>query len=131
MALPPSFITDTDVFIDYLNGIEDARVILDSPGHTIYYAKITRKELLGMPGLSISEQKKIITLLQTHRMIPLDQNIAAKFSELFHKYSNNPLRNADALVAATAWDRNLPLLTRNKKHYKFILEINLLPYGSS
>ena len=129
MALPPSFIADTDVFIDYLNGIEDARVILDSPGHTIYYAQITSKELLGMPGLSVSEQKKITTLLQTHRMIPLDQNIAIKFSELLHKYSKNPLRNADALVAATAWDRNLPLLTRNKKHYNFIMEIKLLPYG--
>ena len=82
-----------------------------------------------MPGLSVSEQKKITTLLQTHRMIPLDQNIAIKFSELLHKYSKNPLRNADALVAATAWDRNLPLLTRNKKHYNFIMEIKLLPYG--
>lgn len=129
MALPPSFLADTDVFIDYLNGMEEARIVLDSPDHTVYYAQITRKELLGMPGLSGREQKKIDTLLKAHRMIPLDQNKAVKFLELLHKYSNHSLRNADALVAATAWDRNLPLLTRNKKHYNFILEITLLPYG--
>lgn len=126
MAFPPSFLVDTDVFIDYLNGNESARETLDSPSHTIYYGQITRKELLWMPGLSAVEQKRIKTLLQRHRMVPLDKKIAARFSDLLSLYRHNPLRSADAFVAATAWDRNLSLLTRNQKHYRYIAEITLL-----
>jgi predicted nucleic acid-binding protein len=31
----------------------------------------------------------------------------------------------DALVAATAWVKQLSLVTRNRKHYEFIEEIEL------
>jgi predicted nucleic acid-binding protein len=41
------------------------------------------------------------------------------------KHPNGPLRVNDALIAATAWTKRLPLLTRNRKHYKFITEIAL------
>jgi len=30
-------------------------------------------------------------------------------------------------MAATAWQKNLPLVTRNQKHFKFIEEIKLAP----
>jgi predicted nucleic acid-binding protein len=36
------------------------------------------------------------------------------------------LRVDDALIAATAWVKRLPLLTRNRKHYEFIAEITLM-----
>jgi predicted nucleic acid-binding protein len=40
------------------------------------------------------------------------------------------LRQADAIVAATARQKNFPLLTRNQKHFRSIIEIELLPvYG--
>jgi predicted nucleic acid-binding protein len=45
---------------------------------------------------------------------------------LLAKYANHGLRKGDALVAATAWSRTLPLLTRNIRHYRFISEINLI-----
>jgi len=60
---PISFIADTDIFIDYLNGFERMREILDSPLHRVYFAAITRKELLGYRALSSTERRRIEILL--------------------------------------------------------------------
>ena len=123
---PSSLVVDTDIFIDYLNGFERMRDILDSPLHRVYFAAITRKELLGTPGLSSTERQRIEILLLKHRLIRIDESIAEHFSSLLQKYRPQGLRNGDALVAATAWSRNLPLFTRNIKHYRFIAEITLI-----
>jgi predicted nucleic acid-binding protein len=101
------------------------REILDYPLHRIYFAAVTRKELLAKPSLSSTELRRIELLLLKHRLIPVDESIAENFSFLLQKYSRKGLRNGDALVAATAWSRNLPLFTRNIRHYRFISEITL------
>ena len=121
-----SLLVDTDIFIDYLNGIERMRAVLDSRRYVIYYSAVTRKELLAKPGLSSTERHRIQMLLLKHRLIPIDQRIAERFSRLLNKYARHGLRNADALIAATAWSRKLRLLTRNTKHYRFISEITLI-----
>ena len=123
---PTAFVADTDIFVDYLNGVKRMREILDSPRYRVYYPLITRKELLAKSSLSATERRRIQTLLQSHRQIPIDERIAGRFSSLLEKYANRGLRKADALVAATAWSRRLPLLTRNTRHYRFISEITLL-----
>jgi hypothetical protein len=87
---------------------------------------VTRKELLAKLGLSATERRRIHRLLQYHRQIPVDEQIAERFSSLLAKYANHGLRKGDALVAATAWSRRLPLLTRNTRHYRFISEITVL-----
>lgn len=123
---PASLLADTDIFIDYLNGVERMKTILDSPRHRVYYSAVTRKELLAKPGLPSTERRRIRMLLLKHRLIPVDEKIAERFSDLLEKYARHGLRNADALVAATAWSRALPLLSRNIRHYRFISEITLL-----
>lgn len=123
---PASFLADTDIFIDYLNGVERMREILDSPRHKVYYSPVTKKELLAKRGLTSTERGRIRMLLLKHRLIPIDERVAERFSCLLAKYADHGLRKADALVAATAWSRTLPLLTRNTKHYRFISEITLI-----
>ena len=123
---PAAFLVDTDILIDYLNGIKRMREILDVPGSRIYYSAVTKKELLAKAGLSATERRRIRKLLQYHRQIPVDERIAERFSALLAKYANQGLRQADALIAATSWSRRLPLLTRNTRHYRFISEITLL-----
>jgi predicted nucleic acid-binding protein len=123
---PTAFVVDTDIFIDYLNGVKRMKEILDSPQYRVYYSTVTRKELLAKPGLSATERRRIHMLLLYHRQIPVEEQIAERFSSLLAKYANHGLRKADALVAATAWSRRLPLLTRNTRHYRFISEITLL-----
>ena len=123
---PTSFLVDTDILIDYLNGVQRMREILDIPRYRVYYSAVTQKELLAKRGLSAAERQKIYTLLRHHRLIPVDNKIAERFSRLLTTYAGQDLRKADALVAATAWSQKLPLFTRNIKHYRFMSEITLL-----
>lgn len=123
---PAAFVVDTDIFIDYLNGVERMREILDSLRYRVYYSAVSKKELLAKRGLSSAEEQRIRLLLLKHRLIPVDEMIAQRFSHLLAQYADHGLRKADALVAATAWSRRLPLLTGNTKHYHFISEIALI-----
>lgn len=69
-------------------------------------------------------------MLNRFRIITVDDAIAEKYWLLLKKYESQGLRQADAIVAATAWQKNFPLLTRNQKHFRFISEIELAPvYG--
>ncbi len=91
----------------------------------MYCSAVTRKELLSKPDLTSTERERILRLLHVVRVLNVDSVIAAAASELLQKYHSNPLRVNDALIAATAWTKELPLLTRNRKHYEFIAEIVL------
>lgn len=122
-----ALLIDTDILIDYLKGIQPARALLDSTHFDLYYSSWTRKELLAKSGLRDRERREIEDLLARFRMAPVDDGVAEKYWTLLKKYESRGLRQADAIIAATAWQRNLPLLTRNQKHFRFITEIELAP----
>lgn len=125
-----ALLLDTDILIDYLKSIQPAGALLDSAQFDFYYSSWTRKELLAKPGLKESERQEIEVLLGRFRMISVDDAIAEKYWTLLKKYESQGLHQADAIVAATAWQKNFPLLTRNQKHFRFISEIELAPvYG--
>jgi len=122
-----ALLIDTDIFIDYLKSIQPACALLDSSQFDLYYSSWTRKELLAKSGLRESERQEIEVLLGRFRMIPVDDAIAEKYWTLLKKYETQGLRQADAIVAATAWQKQFPLLTRNQNHFRFISEIELAP----
>jgi predicted nucleic acid-binding protein len=125
-----ALLIDTDILIDYLKSIQPACVLLDSTQFDFYYSSWTRKELLAKPDLKESERQEIDVLLGRFRIVSVDDAIAEKYWVLLKKYESQGLRQADAIIAATAWQKNLPLLTRNQKHFRFISEIELAPvYG--
>ena len=108
---------DTDIFIDYLNvGFLDR--IFEGKAFQVYFSAVTRKELLSKPGLRDSERKAIVHILKKHRLIRLDRRIAIRYGDL--RQAHPSLDKEDALIAATALVRRLPLLTRNLKHYRII-----------
>jgi predicted nucleic acid-binding protein len=108
---------DTDILIDYLNtGLLGA--IFEGRGFEVYYSVVTKKELLSKPGLKDAERQAILFTLRRHRIIPLDDRIAGTYSDLRRRHPS--LEKEDALIAATALVKKLPLVTRNLKHYKSI-----------
>jgi len=117
-----SFLVDTDVVIDYLNSGQFTE-LFDLPNHVVYYSVITKKELLAKPGLREREREAILLELSRWRMIPLSEKITIRFSELRRQYPS--LEKADALIAATALVKNLPLVTRNKKHFRIVSELTV------
>lgn len=113
---------DTDIFIDYFNsGIFST--ILEDKGFEIYYSVVTKKELLAKEGLKESERQAILLTLKRYRIIPVDDQIALTYSDLRRRIP--ALEKEDALIAATALVRKLPLVTRNWRHYKTLEDLTL------
>ena len=93
-----SYLVDTDVLIDWLQGQPWAKALLQTEGVRFYCSSITRKELFDKPGLSNSERRQIRRLLQVVRVLTVDAVVASAASELLQKYSDQPLRVPDALI---------------------------------
>lgn len=118
-----SLLVDTDILIDYFNAGLFSN-ILEDESFIIYYSVVSEKELLSKKGLKDSEKEAIILTLKRCRKIHLDQAITLKYSDLRKLYQS--IDKEDALIAATAIVKKLPLMTRNHKHYRKIKELVLI-----
>ena len=118
---------DTDVLIDSLKGIKAAKDLLRTKEIDLFCSILSKKELLSKNGLRESERKRIMSLLSGIKVLRIDDDISRKYVSLMEKYGESPDLIADYIIAATAWSKKLPLLTRNKKHFVHIKEITLSP----
>ena len=121
-----NLLLDTDVLIFFLRGDRRVKKLLQC-NDRFYCSTITRKELLGKAGLMDRERKAIHSLLSRLRLIPVDQGIAAIADKIHRKYNHRGLQIPDALIAATAMDKKLTLVSYNQKHFCFIEGLTLLP----
>ena len=117
-----SLLVDTDIFIEYFNQGR-FHALFDSTRFTVYYSIITKKELLTKSGLRDSERESILVELSQCRLIPLYDSIAARYSDLRRRHPS--LDKGDALIAATALVKRLPLMTRNKRHFQMVTGLTL------
>jgi predicted nucleic acid-binding protein len=110
-------LVDTDVLIDYLNQ-GDHSALLDRPKNRIYYSIVTRKELLAKKGLRATERQAIEEAMRRFRLVPLSRSVTDRYSVLRRQYPH--LEKEDALIAATALVKRLPLMTGNWRHFREI-----------
>jgi predicted nucleic acid-binding protein len=120
-------LVDTDIIIDSLKGVRAAKELFRTRSIELYCSILTKKELLSKGGLKDSERKQITNLLARMKILRIDDAINNKFFSLMNIDGENPDHTADYIIAATAWSKKLPLLTRNRKHFKHIKEITLGP----
>ena len=78
-----------------------------------------------------AEAQRVKAFLSRFRPINPDAQIAGRFSELLQQYPALQRHPADALIAATAWEKNLPLITTNPRHFVAIEEISTIRFLSS
>lgn len=116
-------LVDTDILIAYINR-RAYRSYLENPQARIYYSVVTKKELLSKRGLRDSERRAILTLLYRFRLIRIDQRVAKEYSHLRSRCPS--LDRGDALIAASALARRLPLLTQNRRHFRVVRGLFLL-----
>lgn len=99
-------LVDTDVFVDHLRGARELR-----PGrHRLHYSVVTRAELFA--GTSATEL--VATLLAPFRELPVDRAVAERAGRVVRE---SAVRLPDALIAATAIEHGLGLVTRNRKDF--------------
>ena len=120
-------LADTGVFILWHRGELNAKLFFRNPNIDIYYSRVTRKELLH-PSISDAERRRILMMLGTLRQVNLDASITDAYSELLNRYANLRHHLADALIAGTAWAKNLPLVTTNARHFRSIEEIEVIAF---
>lgn len=62
-------------------------------------------------------------------ILPLSENIGHRALVYIEQFSlSHNLKSGDAIIAATAVENNLPLVTGNVKHYRPIADLRLIPF---
>ncbi|MGH9945730.1 MAG: PIN domain-containing protein [Pyrinomonadaceae bacterium] len=80
-----------------------------------------------LQGVNKKQQKRADEFVKRFEFLPFTPMISQLAVGLIRKFSHKEgLRMPDALIAATALDLNLPLLTLNKKHFEFINGLDLI-----
>lgn len=122
-------LVDSDVLIWMCRGNAKAKdVLIAHPGPFI--SSITRMELVQ----GMRNRKELIYLNRTFlelgvRTIHLDVDISSRASLLVEThFHTHHLMLADALIAATALQQGLRLLTGNAKHYGVIPGLDVMKF---
>ena len=120
---------DTDVLIWFLRGQRSARdAIAECP--SVELSAVTYMELVQ--GVRDKEELRMLRQtirLNEWRVLPLTEDISYRATMYVENYSlSDGVRLADALIAASAVQAGLVLLTANSRHYGCILDLALEQY---
>jgi len=114
-----SLLIDSDVLIDLLRKIASARAFIDAEikvGSYLFCSVISRTEILA--GVRPGEEDAIRALFSIVTPVDVDIAIADRAGEFLCKYAkSHSVGIGDALIAGTAHEMKLVLITRNVKHY--------------
>lgn len=121
---------ETDVLIDFLRGVENAKVFIASLPDEVYVSAISVAEL--HVGVRNGKERAVLTeFLDTLQTIPLDVETAAEGGLLRRDYGkSHGVGLNDALIAATVLRNRLQLATLNGKHYPMVKQV-VVPYQKS
>ena len=107
-------LVDTDVFIDHLRGASELK-----PGRNrVHYSVITRCELFsGTVGSALAQR-----LLDPFRELAVGRAVAERAGRIRRETG---IATPDALIAATAIEYDLTLVTRNRRHFEPVQQLRL------
>lgn len=111
-------LVDTDVLIWHLRGYPNATRRLDKLG-ALTLSAISWLELLqGMRNKAELMAVKKMLEKRSARLLPVTEAITLRATELMESLTlSHGLQMADALIAATAIEHQLAVLTANVKHF--------------
>ena len=116
---------DTDVMIDVSRGNPAAAAFVDSLTHPAL-SIITAHELI----VGARNRRDCDAIDGLIRAFPVEADLNAHITGLAYQLlkrhaKSNGLRTFDALIAATAMEEGFTLLSKNRKHFQMIAELNL------
>ena len=124
-------IFDTDIFIWIQRGnIKAAKAIEKA---AIRYLSIQSYMELLQCATNKDQQRLSKDFIRSFnfKVLPLSENIGHRALIYIEEYGlSSEIRASDAIIAATAVENNLPLMTSNKKHFKMIKDLNLHVFKS-
>lgn len=121
---------DTNIIIDANRGLSTAADFINSLKANAYISNFTFLEL--MAGARDKKQLQIIyrEVPKLFYILSISRAVEELATELLYKYRlTNGLNTIDSFLAATGLIYDIPLVTRNTKHFKFIPGLKLInPY---
>jgi tRNA(fMet)-specific endonuclease VapC len=122
---------DTDVLIDYLTGVQPISDQVESHlnADALQTTAISCFELLSgvREGRRGDKARRFIASIP---VLVLDREGAAAAASIRQELSRKGLSigMADSLIAGIALARNLPLMTRNRKHFENVVGLMLISF---
>jgi predicted nucleic acid-binding protein len=111
-------LVDTDVLIWHLRGYPRATRRLDEIGVLTLSAVSYLEVLQGMRNKAELEAVKKMLDKRSARLLPITETITRCATALMESLTlSHGLQMGDALIAATALDHGLPVLTGNLRHF--------------
>jgi len=121
---------DSDIIIDGARGDAQAKEFLGTSAaqHVLAISTITHLELLA--GCRNSREWALTqATARQFSELELTPEISRIAVTLFDRYRlSHGIAIADGLIAATALSRGIPLVSKNQRHFRYIENLNLLPY---
>ena len=114
------YLIDSDVLIDISQGIKAAREYVDALTQEWGISQVSALELI----VGARDQRELATIdafLSAYAIIPIRESTGKRAYELLKLYAkSHGLHVFDSLVAATAMEEGLTLVTRNQRHFGVI-----------
>ena len=125
-SVKAGFLIDTDIMVSVLRHYPPA-VALAADLHHRWISVITYLELIhGARGKAEIRALKSYLSEYAFQVLPLTEGIGHRAMVYMEEHCPAAgLGPCDALIAATATEHNLTLLTANSKHYKMIADLPL------
>jgi tRNA(fMet)-specific endonuclease VapC len=125
-------LADTDVLIDYLIGLQPAQDQVRNyiQSDTLQTTAITCFELLS--GAREGRRgEKTRDFVEAVPVLALDRESAARAAAVWQNLEERgfAIGMADSLIAGIALTNDLPLLTRNRKHFERVEGLSLVSIG--
>ena len=119
------YLVDSDVLIDISRGKALARDYIDALPEGWAVSQISALELL-VGARDKRDLADIDTFLSAYVIVPLQGLIGTRAYELLKLYAkSHGLHVFDSLIAATAIEEGLTLVTKNRRHFGVIKGLNL------
>jgi tRNA(fMet)-specific endonuclease VapC len=113
------YLIDTGILIRYFRKVEGYRDLLDTLAQDdlLYISAMTRLEIVR--GMRDREREPTFELLNSLETVVINSEIADGAGELIRSWQSRGmmLGDADAIIASTAIQNGLALVTTNAKHF--------------
>ncbi len=123
-------IVDTDILIDAGGNVNEALNCLQQIEKRLHAAisSVTHMELI-IGCRNKNELDSLEQFLERFHIIRINEQISDTAIDLLKRYRlSHGLLIADALIAATAITSDLSFVSKNQRDYRFIEDLQLLPY---
>jgi len=122
--MPDQYLIDTDVLIEYLRGSDRAAEYLETLEGDLILSAISVAELYsGVKGSD--EMDALDQFMLAFQVASIDDRLAKEGGLMRKKYHlNHGVGLAEALIAATAFDKGAKLITFNDRHYPMVQNVS-------